>query len=155
MIRKPFLFILLSAVLLAACGKTPLSETGLKAENSIATVRDLTSAYERRDITAFMDKVSSAYPDRAEFQRSVEKVFATYQSISLKALFNRAVITVPYRGSLKVTFTWEGEWQSTSGKVVKDGAQAILILDPGTLKLANIEGKNLFLPSEAPIPLRQ
>jgi hypothetical protein len=155
MIRTSLLSILLAASLLtAACGRTPLTDTGLKGESSIATVRDLASAYERRDIDGFMEKVSPAYPDRAAFQKSIEKVFGDYQTIHFNVLYNRMLITVQYQENIKVTFTWEGEWRTSGGKVVKDGAQVSMILSRTTFKLSNIEGKDPFVPSETQIPLR-
>ena len=153
-IRSLFI-ILAAAVLLSACGKTPLGPAGIQGENSVTTVRDLASAYERRDIDAFMDKVSSKFPGRPGFQQSIEKVLAAYQKIHFKPLFNRSVITVPFKEGIKVTFTWEGDWKTTGGKVVKDGARVTLVLDTGTYKLAGIEGKNPFIPTEGPSPSRQ
>ncbi len=156
MIRiRPVAIVLAALLLLSACGKASLSQAGIQGESSIATVRDLTSAYERRDIEALMGKVSSAFPNRAAFQQSIEKVFAEYQKIHFKALFNRSLITVPVKDGIKVTFTWEGDWQTGGGKVVKDGARVTLVLDRGTYKLADIEGKNPFIPTEGPSPSRQ
>jgi hypothetical protein len=142
-------------LLLPACGRPALGPAGVQGEHSVATVRDLTSAYERRDIEAFMDKVAPAFPDREAFQRSVEKVMAEYQKIQFKAVFNRSLITVPFKGGIKVTFTWEGDWQSTTGKVLKDGARVTLVLEAGSFKLSAIEGKNPFVPTEGPSPSRQ
>jgi len=147
--------VLAAALLLSACGKPSLGQAGIQGESSIATVRDLTSAYERRDIDAFMEKVSSAFPNRTAFQRSIEKVFAEYRKIQFKPLFNRSLITVPFKDGIKVAFTWEGDWQTGGGKVVKDGARVTLVLDRGTYKLADIEGKNPFIPSEGPSPSRE
>jgi hypothetical protein len=154
---RPVIIILALAFLLsfAACGRPSLGQAGIQGESSVATVRDLTSAYERRDIEAFMGKVSTAFPNRAALQQSIEKVFAEYQKIRFKALFSRSLITVPSKGGIKVTFTWEGDWQTGGGKVVKDGARVTLVLDAGTYKLIDIEGKNLFIPSEGPSPSRQ
>ncbi len=143
------------ALALSACGKTALGTAGLQGENSVQTVRDLTSAYERRDIDTFMGKVSPAFPDRAEFQQSIEKVLAVYQKIHFKPLFNRSLINVPFKNGIKVTFTWEGDWQTGGGKIVKDGARVTLVLDTGTYKLTGIEGKNPFIPTEGPSPSRQ
>ncbi len=149
------IFIPALALFFTACGKTALGPAGIQGENSVATVRDLASAYERRDIDAFMEKVASAYPDRAAFQKSVEKVLGAYQKIHFKPLFNRSLITVPFKEGIKVTFTWEGDWQTTGGKIVKDGSRVTLVLDKGTYKLAGIEGKNPFIPTEGPSPSRQ
>jgi len=147
--------ILAVALLLSACGKTPLGPAGIQAENSVTTVRDLASSYERRDIDAFMEKVSAKFADRPQFQRSIEKVLASYQKIHFKPLFNRSVITVPFKDGIKVTFTWEGDWKTTGGKVVKDGARVTLVLETGSYKLTGIEGKNPFIPTEGLSPSRQ
>ncbi len=151
----PFSIILAAVLLLSACGKTPLGPAGIEGENSVATVRDLASAYERRDIDTFMEKVSPKFPDRPQLQQSIEKVLASYQKIHFKPLFNRSVIMVPFKDGIKVTFTWEGDWKTTGGKVVKDGARVTLVLDTGTYKLSGIEGKNPFIPTEGPSPSRR
>src|SRR5512143_2076865 len=79
MIRTiPVTVVLAVVLLLSACGKASLGPAGIQGESSIATVRDLTSAYERRDIDGFMAKVSSAFPNRPAFQQSIEKVFSEY-----------------------------------------------------------------------------
>jgi hypothetical protein len=143
------------ALLTSACGKVPLGPVGLQGENVIAAIRDLTKAYERRDLDGFMEKVSAAYPDREAFRTSVEKVFSVYQTIRFKLHFTKMLIVIQDKGNIKATFTWEGEWKTPGGKIVKDGARVTLVLDPGVYKLLSIEGKNLYLPSENPIPVRE
>ena len=149
------LFSLSLVLVSSSCGKTPLWPVGLQSENVLSTVRDLAKAYERRDIDAFMEKVSTAYPDREAFRTSVEKVFATYQTISFKLHYTKMLVMIQDKGNIKATFTWEGEWKSSGGKIVKDGARVTLVLEPGVYKLLGIEGKNPYLPSEKPIPARE
>ena len=155
--KRLFTFISVVCVMsvLFSCGKTPLGPVGLQGENVLAAVRDLAKAYERRDLDTFMEKVSTTYPDREAFQTSVEKVFATYQSISFKLYYNKMLVMIQDKGNIKATFTWEGEWKSSGGKIVKDGARVTLVLEPGVYKLLGIEGKNPYLPSEKPIPARE
>ena len=155
--KRLFTFISVVCVMsvLFSCGKTPLGPVGLQGENVLAAVRDLAKAYERRDLDTFMEKVSTTYPDREAFQTSVEKVFATYQSISFKLYYNKMLVMIQDKGNIKATFTWEGEWRSSGGKIVKDGARVTLVLDPGAYKLLAIEGKNPYLPSDKPIPARE
>ena len=138
-------------VLTSSCGKVALGPVGIQGESVLSAVRDLTSAYERRDLDAFMDKVSTAYPDREGFQRTVEKIFSTYQTISFKLHYNKMLVTIQDKGNIKATFTWEGEWKTSGGRIVKDGARVTLVLDPGAYKLLAIEGTNLFVPSESSI----
>jgi hypothetical protein len=147
---------LVLALLISSCsGMAPLGKAGLQGEGVLAAIRDLTGAYERRDLDTFMDKISTAYPDREGFGKSVEKIFSTYQSIHLKLHYTKILVMVQEKGNSKATFTWEGEWQTTGGKIVKDGARVTLVFDPGTYKLLGIDGKNMFIPSDAPSPARQ
>jgi hypothetical protein len=153
--------LVLSAILIvplllpASCGKEPLKQAGLQGESTLGVVRDLTSAYERRDIEAFMDKISSAYPDREGFRKTVENVFGTYQTIMQNVQYSRIVVTVQEKGHIRAAFTWEGEWRTVGGKIVKDGARSTLVLDRGMFKLLSIEGKNPYVPVETPMPVRQ
>jgi hypothetical protein len=150
MFRKGMvLFLYLPLVLVVSgCGKVALGPVGIQGENVLSAVRDLKGAYERRDIEAFMDKVATAYPDRDGFQRQVEKIFSTYQTIRFKLHDNKMMVLVQDKGNIKATFTWEGEWKTSGGRIVKDGARITLVLDPGVYKLLNIEGTNMFVPSE-------
>jgi len=147
--------ILFLALMISSCATAPLGKAGLQGEATLAAIRDLTGAYEKRNIDAFMDKLSTAYPDREEFGKSVEKIFSTYQSIHIKLHNTKILVMVQDKGNIKATFTWEGEWQTTGGKIVKDGARVTLVFDPGTYKLLGIEGKNMFIPSDNPVPARQ
>ncbi len=146
--------VFLLALLISSCGTVPLGKAGLQGESTLAAVRDLTSAYERRDLDAFMEKVAPAYPERGAFRTSVEKIFSTYQTIRFKLHYTKILVMVQDKGNIKATFTWEGEWRTTGGKIVKDGARVTLVFDPGTYKLLGIDGKNLFLPSDNPAPAR-
>jgi hypothetical protein len=148
-------FALVLALIIPSCGKSPLGKAGLQGEGTLAAIRDLTGAYERRDLDAFLEKVAPAYPERDAFLTSVEKIFATYQTIQFKLHFTKILVMVQDKGNIKATFTWEGEWRTTGGRIVKDGARVTLVLDPGTYKLVGIDGKNMFLPSDAPAPARQ
>ena len=146
---------LVLTLMISSCGTVPLGKAGRQGEGVLSAVRDLTGAYEQRTLDAFMDKLSTAYPDREVFGKSVEKIFSTYQSIHIKVHYTKIFVMVQEKGNIKATFTWEGEWRTTGGKIVKDGARVTLVFDPGTYKLLAIDGKNLFLPSESPAPARQ
>jgi hypothetical protein len=143
------------ALMLSSCSTVPLGKAGLQGEGALAAIRDLTGAYERRDLDAFMEKIAPAYPEREAFRTSVEKIFSTYQIIRFKLHFTKILVMVQEKGNIKATFTWEGEWQTTGGRIVKDGARVTLVLDPNTYKLVAIDGKNMFIPSDSPAPARQ
>jgi hypothetical protein len=148
MIRKPLSILLLAAALLAGCAKEPLKQAGLQGESTIGAVRDLVASYERRDLDAFLDRVAPGYPDRDGLRKRVENVFGAFQTIAFKVQYQKAVITVQHKGNIKAVFTWEGEWRTGGGRVVKDGARVTLVFDAAAYKLVEIEGKNPFIPAE-------
>ena len=47
------------AVMASSCAKEPLKQAGLQGEHTYAVIRDLNSAYERRDLDAFMEQRGS------------------------------------------------------------------------------------------------
>ena len=146
---------LILVLLTASCGKDPLKQAGMQGEGSLSLIRDLSGAYERRDIEAFMERVSPAYPDRDKFRKEVEGVFQTYQTIKQKVFMNRMQLIVEEKGNMKAVFTWEGEWRTSGGKIVKDGARSTFVIDKGAFKLLGVEGKNPFQVSDMPVPVRQ
>jgi hypothetical protein len=150
-----FLSVVCVLSVLSSCGKAALGPVGLQGENVLASIRDLNKAYERRDLDAFMELVSPAYPDREGFRKAVENIFLSYQTIKQKVFTNRMQVYIQEKGNIKAVFTWEGEWQTKGGKIVKDGARSTLVLDKGVFKLMDVEGKNPYLLYENPVPARQ
>jgi len=146
---------LLLVFVISSCATSPLGKAGLQGEGTLAAIRDLTGAYEQRKFDAFMEKISTAYPDRDGFGKSVDKIFSTYQIIRYKLHFTKIIVLVQDKGNIKATFTWEGEWKTTGGRIVKDGARVTLVFEPDGYKLVGIDGKNMFIPSDSPTPARQ
>jgi len=136
----------------ASCASNPPKQAAVQGESALAAVRDLTKAYEKRDLDAFLDKVAGSYPDREGFKNSLQQVFSTYQTIRFSVQETRMLITIPYQGGLKTVFTWAGEWQTGGGKIVKDGGRVTLVFDPAAYKLQAVEGKNPYLPVETAMP---
>lgn len=151
---SPVLLLIPVILLLASCAPEPLKQSGMQGESAISLVRDLTGAYERKDLETFMDKVAPSFPDRDGFRKSLEKVFSSYQTIRQKIQYDRMLIMVPAKGGLRIVLLWEGEWQTAGGKAIKDGARSTLVLETGTFKLLGIEGKDPYLPVENPVPVR-
>ena len=156
MIRKQLLVLiaLIALLAVASCASNPPKQAALQGESALSAVRELTKVYEKRDLEAFMDKVSINYPDRDSFQKSLQQIFSTYQTIRFSVQETRMLIMVQYQGSIKAVFTWEGEWQTSGGKIVKDGGRVTLVLDPGSYKLLAVEGKNPYLPVETAMPVK-
>jgi hypothetical protein len=149
------LLLLAVPLLFASCAKEPLKQAGIQGEATLEAVRGLTSAYEHRDLEGFLDRVSPAYDGRETLRKEVEKVFAAYQNIGFTVQTRKMLFTVEHNGNIRATFTWEGEWRTTGGRIVKDGARVTFVLDAGTYKLLYIDGKNPFVLSTTPMPARQ
>jgi hypothetical protein len=149
------LFILPLTVMLASCAKEPLKQAGRQGEGILGSVRDLAKAYEQRDLEAFMDRIAPGFPGRDALRNDVENVFATYQNIRFTVQARKMLVAVEHKGNIKATFTWEGEWTTGGGRVVKDGARVTLVLDAESYKLLAVEGKNPFVPTVAPMPARE
>lgn len=148
------LIAVITLMTIASCASNPPKQAALQGEGALTTVRDLKKAYEKRDIEAFMDLVATAYPGRDGFRRSVEKTFATYQSIQFTIQDTRMLVMVQYQGNVKTVFTWAAEWRTTGGKIVKDGGRVTLVHDPSSYKLLAIEGKNPYIPTESAMPAK-
>jgi hypothetical protein len=146
-------FLLFAA--LTSCAKEPLKDAGTLGESTLGAVRNLASAYARRDLDGFMERVAPAYPDRDAFRKSVDGVFSTYQSIRFTIQERKMLIESEFKGNIQATFTWEGEWKTSGGKILTDGARVTLVLDAKNFRLLSIEGKDPFLPATTPVPAHQ
>jgi hypothetical protein len=143
------------ALVLASCAREPLKQAGLQGEGTLGAVRGLTGAYEHRDLEGFMERLSPSFPERNAFRHDIENVFAAYQNIRFTVQTRKMLFTVEHKGNIRATFTWEGEWRTTGGRIVKDGGRVTFVLDAGTYKLLAIDGKVPFVPTTAPVPARQ
>lgn len=153
--RFSVLFLAFVPLILLSCAKEPLKQAGLQGESTLGAVRELASAYERRDLEAFMDRVASGFPQRDALRGTVENVFAAYQNIRFTVQYRKMLVAVQHKGNISATFTWAAEWSTGSGKVVNDGGRVTFVMDPGTYKLLDIEGKTPFLPAAAPVPAKE
>src|SRR3990172_8029968 len=134
----------------AACSKkTPPSQAAVQAQGALLTLRDLTGAYEKKQLSSFMDKVSKDYPNRQAFSQSVAALFTKYDTIRFTVQYTKMLVMIDEKANMKMTFNWDGEWQTTGGKIVKDGGGVSFIFDPKGARLLSLEGKNPFVPQES------
>lgn len=142
------LFLLFSA---AACGKKPPQQAAVQGQRVLSAIRDITQAYEKKDLGKFMGAVAKDFPDRPSLEQAAGRVFAKYEAIRFTVQYTKMLVMIADRGNIRATFTWDGEWRTAGGKIVKDGARVTLVFDPGNYKLQAIEGKNPFVPAESPV----
>ncbi len=136
-----------------ACSSKKLPEqTAVKSKSILISLREMTRAYEKKDLDAFLSSISDQYHDRDVFTKSLTTVFAKYETIHFNIQYTRMIILIEQNGQIAATFTWDAEWQTSGGASVKDGARVTLVFEPKNNKLLSIEGKNPFLaqPGEAP-----
>ncbi len=133
--------------------KLPPEQVAVKSKNILTSLRDMTSAYEKKDLDAFLSGISDQYHDRDDFAKSLADVFKKYSTIHFNIQYSRMIILISQNGQIEATFTWDAEWQTAGGTSVKDGARVTLVFEPKNNKLLSIEGKNPFLakPGEAPV----
>jgi len=137
----------LSAV--ACSKKTPPTQAALQTQGALLTLRDLTGAYENKQLSSFMDKVSKDYPGRQAFSESVAGIFTKYDTIRFTVHYTKLVVMIDEKANMKIKFNWDGEWQTTGGKIVKDGGGVSFVFDPKGARLLSLEGKNPFIPQES------
>jgi hypothetical protein len=152
------IFTLASLLLIASTscsGKKAPEQTAVKSKNVLAALRDLSRAYEKKDLAAFMSGVAPAHKDRDALAKSVGEVFAKYETIHFNIQYTRMLIMVEEKGATKAAFNWDGEWIATGGALLKNGGRVTLVFEPGSVKLVSIDGKNPFVPQPGEMPGKQ
>jgi hypothetical protein len=136
----------------ACSAKKPPEQTAIKSKNSLTALRDIDKAYEKKDLSSFMDNVAPGFQDREALSKSLAGVFLKNETIRFNIQYTKMLIVVEEKGPIKVTFNWDGEWLAVGGTAQKNGGRVTLIFDPGSFKLMSIDGKNPFVPLPVVMP---
>jgi hypothetical protein len=154
MIRS-FILLALATLLCttSACGaKKPPEQTAIKSKNILTALRDIDKAYEKKDLSSFMDNVAPGFQDRESLSKSLAAVFLKNETIRFNIQYTKMLIVVEEKGPIKATFNWDGEWLAVGGTTQKNGGRVTLIFDPGSFKLMSIDGKDPFVPLPVVMP---
>jgi hypothetical protein len=119
-----------------------------QAGSSLETIRDMTAAYEKKDLGGFLDAFSVDFPERESLSNAVNGVFKKYATIRFTVQYTKMLIMIDDKGRVRLAFTWDGEWQTAGGRLVKDGGRVTFALDPKGTRISAIEGRNPFVPAE-------
>ena len=144
-------FVALISILFSsvACSKkTPPTQAAVQTHDALSTLRDLTAAYEKKQLSSFMDKVSKEYRNRQAFSQSIAGIFTKFDTIRFTVQYTKMFVMIEEKAKIKMTSNWDGEWQTAGGKVVKDGGRVSFVFDPKGARLLSLEGKNPFIPQE-------
>lgn len=136
----------------AACSekKTP-DPAAIQGKNILSVLKSMSRSYEQKNLNSFMSDVTSRYPDREAFSKSLTTVFAKYSTIHFNIQYAKMLIMAKeekQRGQIRASFNWDAEWLGTQGISQKNGGRVTLVFDAGSFKLVGIEGKNPFIPVE-------
>ncbi len=139
----------------ACSGKKPPDPAAIKSKNVLSVLRDIRAAYEKKDLSSFMDNVAPGYQDREALSRSLAAVFLKYETIRFNLQYTKMLIMVEEKGPIKATFNWDGEWFAAGGTTQKNGGRVTLVFDPGSFKVISIDGKDPFVPLPVEAPGKQ
>ena len=156
--KRLFTLLAIAAILFttSACSaKKPPEQTAVRSKNILAALRDINKAYEKKDLSSFMDNVAPGYQDREAFSSSLAALFLKNETIHFNIQYTKMLITVEAKGPIKATFNWDGEWLAVGGTTQKNGGRVTLVFDPGSFKLMSIDGKDPFVPLPVVMPGKQ
>lgn len=144
----------LTALLLgAACSSTkPPTAAAVQGNRTIATLKDLSTLYAKKNLSGFMNLIAEGYRDRKEFAASVESVFSQYDTVQFTVQYTRMYIMVEEKGNTKATFNWDSSWETKGGSTQKNSGRATFVFEPKTGTLLSIDGKNPFIPQAVEAP---
>ena len=144
-------FLIAATLLLtvSACSEKKLpAVAAAKSKNMLTVLRELNSAYQKKDLDGFMAQVAPLYPDREALSSSLAAAFGKFETVSLNIQYTNMLIMIEEKGNVRTTFNWDGAWSKTGGNIQKDGGRVTLIFAPGDFKLLAIDGKNPFVPTD-------
>ena len=156
--KRLFALLAIAALLFttSACSeKKPPEPAAVKSKNVLSALRDIRAAYEKKDLSSFMDNVAPGYQGREALSRSLEAVFLQNETIHFNIQYTKMIIMVDEKGPIKTTFNWDGEWRAVGGTTQKNSGRVTLLFDPGSFKLMSINGKDPFVPQPSETPGKQ
>lgn len=151
-----FLGLVLIAFSTTACS-TPKTPTvpAVQGSKVIATLKDLSSYYGKKNLSGFASLVSDDFKDRQSFTTSIQSVFSSYDAVQFTVQYTKMVIAIDDKGVPRATFNWESGWERAGGSILKNSGRATFVFEPKGAKLAAIEGKNPFTPQAIETPGKQ
>ncbi len=147
--KRLFSLVTLTVLLLnftACSGAKPPTAAAVQGNKTIATLKDLSTMYGKKNLAGFMKLVASDFPDRKGFSTAVESVFSRYNTVQFTVQYTRMFITVADKGMTKATFNWDSSLEAAGGSIQKNSGRATFVFEPKEGTLLSIDGKNPFIP---------
>lgn len=136
----------------SACSSAkPPTQAAVQGNKVIASLKDLSSMYEKKNLPGFMSIIADSYPDRQALASSIQTVFGNYESVQFTIQYPRMFIEVANNGTTRTTFNWNSAWEA-KGAVLKNSGRDTFVFESGEGRLISIEGKNPFIPQAIETP---
>ena len=149
----PLIALLAVLAVLGACGSTkPPTTAATQGSKVIATLRDLSTLYGKKNLPGFMNLIAPAYQGRKEFSATLESVFSKYETVQFTVQYSRMDIFIDAKGTTKVTFNWDSSWETKGGSIQKNSGRGTFQFEPKNGTLVAIDGKSPFLPQAIEAP---
>lgn len=139
------LTLLLYTVSSCSTSKTPTAPA-VQGNKVIASLRDLSSYYGKKDLDRFMGRIGDNFKDRQALAVSIQSVFSQYETFQFTVQFTKMFITIDDKGTIRATFNWDSGWETPGGSILKNGGRTVFVFEPKEAKLTAIEGKSPFIP---------
>lgn len=121
------------------------------AEDPEKVLREMADAYENKDYSGFMSRVSDDFPEHGELEEFIRRDFRDFDGIKVNLFFNNTVDT-PDGKSVKVD--WEIRYSTTAAatQVVARGQSLDFVFtsENGRLKLLRMRGANPLFGARSP-----
>lgn len=133
--------------LFSACSSAkPPAPAAVQGNKTIASLRDLSDFFQKRNHAGFMSLIADEFKDRKAFSASIQSVFSKYETVHFAIQYSKMVIMVEDKGMTRATFNWNSDWRTGGGSLQKNSGRATFVFDPENAKLISIEGTNPFIP---------
>lgn len=122
-----------------------------QGEDPWQVLQEMVRAYEGKDFSAFMVRVTEDFPNRGEFEEFIRRDFRDYDGIKVN-LFQKQTVDVPNGKSVQVD--WEIQYTPTAVSrqiVVRgNGLDFVFVNENGRLKLQRMRGENPLFGARSP-----
>ena len=122
-----------------------------QGEDPWQVLQDMARAYESKDFSAFMGRVTEDFPNRGELEEFVRRDFRDYNSIKVN-LFQKQTVDVSNGKSVQAD--WEIQFTPTavSRQIVVQGSglDFVFVNEGGRLKLQRMRGENPLFGARSP-----
>ncbi len=133
--------------------KTRFRFTGAEAaaEDPEKVLQEMVSAYENKDYSGFMSRISEDFPDRGELEEFIRRDFRDFDGVKVN-LFFKNTVDIPEGKSIQVDWEIRYAPAAVATQVVARGQSLDFVFasEDGRLKLVKMRGANPLFGARSP-----